>query len=139
MRFSPPASFRTEKPVELDQDLARLTDATAGAVKDLELERAARWKPRRIRGVVGGSAFTCALDELLVINTEDAAVTVALPKLGPAAAGRCVAYARHDTANALVFDGSSGALINGAATFTAASNVGRGVDFVNDGSAWWTA
>ena len=137
MNFKPPQSFRTEDPTLLDADLARLTDAAALALTQLERERAARWRVRRIRGATGVARFPCAMGEFLVINTEDAAVQVALPGLNPASVGREVAFARYDHANALTFIGSNGALVNGAASFTAAASVGRGPTFVNDGSAWW--
>ncbi len=139
MRFNPPQSFRTEEPTALDADLTRFTDAAALALTQLERERAARWRVRRIRGATGVVRFPCTMDEFLVINTEDAAVQVALPALNPTSAGREVAFARYDTTNALTFIGSNGALINGAASFTAAGAVGRGPNFVNDGGAWWAA
>lgn len=94
---------------------------------------------KRIRGAAGTARFPAALGDFLVVNTEDADVRIMLPVLDSASAGRCVAYARYDAANALTFEGAFGVLINGAATFTAAAAVGRGLDLVNDGTAWWTA
>lgn len=139
MKFSPPQEYSTTEPDRLGLELTLLTDESSKAFRDVELERAARLRPRRIRGAASVVSFPCLLDELLVINSEDADVRVKLPQLGPLSAGRVVAYARTNAANAVVFEGSNGALINGAATFTTATSVGRGLDLINDGVDWWTA
>lgn len=120
-------------------ELSRLSDATESALAQLENERAARWSIRRIRGAASVPAYGCALDEFLVVNTEDASVHILLPRLGPTTAGRGVAYARTSAAHALVFEGAGSAKINGSATFTTAASVGRGTDLVNDGIGWWTS
>ncbi len=137
MIFDPPQEFTVKEPERLGLELGLLVNAADRALSSLELERAARWKVRHVRGTAADVSFPAALDELLVIDTADAAVAIVLPVIGPESAGRGVAYVRADTSNALTFETADESLINGAATLTAAAAVGRADDVICDGGAWW--
>src|SRR5512146_995780 len=139
MKFSPPQEYTPEEPERLHFELTKLTDEATDAFQAVEHERAARSKVRRIRGQASVFVYPCALDEFLVIDSTDASVKIQLPSLNAYSAGRSVAYARKSASNAVTFEGANGALVNGAAVFTTAAAVGRGIDIITDGTAWWAA
>lgn len=132
MNFDPPQEFHVEEPERFNVELTAFVDAAARALTQVEKERSARPTPRRIR-----KSGPCALDELLVVDTARTDVNVVLPRLDQTTRGRSVSYVRMDTANALTFSAAGGLNINGSASFTAASAVGRQPDIIADTEEWW--